>query len=110
MHNPIFMGALTKIRTRMTNDNSSTFEINKNGLLMIIAISALLAVEVNLAKRSGRVGWLVKTGAGQNMSIQKVVLVQVNGFGSERVQVGTGPGQNGFRVGSGWLVKSFNHV
>ncbi|MFS7975485.1 hypothetical protein Hanom_Chr10g00881171 [Helianthus anomalus] len=30
MHNPIFMGALTKIRTRMTNDNSSAFEINKN--------------------------------------------------------------------------------
>ncbi|KAF5762574.1 hypothetical protein HanXRQr2_Chr16g0778251 [Helianthus annuus] len=47
MHNPIFMGALTKIRTCMTNDNSSAFDINKNGLLMIIAISALLAVEVS---------------------------------------------------------------
>ncbi|MFS7941170.1 hypothetical protein Hanom_Chr05g00473051 [Helianthus anomalus] len=47
MHNQIFMGALTKIRTRMTNDNSSAFEINENGLLMIIAISAFLAVEVS---------------------------------------------------------------
>ncbi|MFS7904195.1 hypothetical protein Hanom_Chr01g00033191 [Helianthus anomalus] len=24
-------------------------------------------------------------------------------FGSKRVRVGTGPGQNGFRVGPGWL-------
>ncbi|KAM0001153.1 hypothetical protein Hdeb2414_s0387g00883121 [Helianthus debilis subsp. tardiflorus] len=83
-----------------------------------------IVLQVDLAKRVGRVGlgggskrvrvrtghlkkrlfWFgservrVGTGSGRN------------GFGSERVWVGTGLGQNEFRVGSGWLVKNFNHV
>ncbi|MFS7963748.1 hypothetical protein Hanom_Chr08g00742001 [Helianthus anomalus] len=72
-------------------------------------------VIIDLANGSGRVGLghgskrvRVRTGSGQNGSIKKrVVLVRVgtgsgrNGFGSERVRVEMGPGQSGFRVGSG---------
>ncbi|KAJ0832068.1 hypothetical protein HanPSC8_Chr15g0674501 [Helianthus annuus] len=43
-------------------------------------------------------------GSGQNGSITKK---GVFWFGSEQVRVETGPGQNGFRVGSGWLKIAF---
>ncbi|KAI7727658.1 hypothetical protein M8C21_003449 [Ambrosia artemisiifolia] len=46
LHNIFFMGALTKIRTQMTNENESAFEINENGVLMIVAIAVLFAVEI----------------------------------------------------------------
>ncbi|MFS7902805.1 hypothetical protein Hanom_Chr01g00015651 [Helianthus anomalus] len=51
----------------------------------------------------GRVGSWVKTGSGQNWSIitKGCFGPGRNGSGSERVRVGTGPGQNRFRVGVG---------
>ncbi|KAI3730719.1 hypothetical protein L1987_61894 [Smallanthus sonchifolius] len=42
----LFMLALTSIRTQMTNKNQSAFEINGNEVFLIIAIVALIVVEV----------------------------------------------------------------
>ncbi|MFS7929275.1 hypothetical protein Hanom_Chr04g00330611 [Helianthus anomalus] len=52
---------------------------------------------------SGQVVSWVKTGSGQNGSITKGGCFGSgqNGLGLKWVRVETGPGQNGFRVGSG---------
>ncbi|KAJ0579058.1 hypothetical protein HanIR_Chr05g0254751 [Helianthus annuus] len=46
LHSIAFMLALTNIRTQMMKENQSAFEINGNRVFMIVAIVALIMVEV----------------------------------------------------------------
>ncbi|KAJ0790617.1 hypothetical protein HanPI659440_Chr05g0217311 [Helianthus annuus] len=46
LHSIAFMLALTNIRTQMMKENQSAFEINGNGVSMVVAIVALTVVEV----------------------------------------------------------------